>query len=164
MHLSLSLSLSLSPSSISLIPTKPRCIVKRSPLERTLKRFVSLPFSWFLSFHPVSVFAFPIRARVFRVRIRGRVHRDEGEKGNLYPDSASHARRVFCTPCDATAGSLAFTRSGKRSWPRFPLTYPTCIREQSLEFVDCNYSSTVCDLCLIENHGGWFPREWNKVS
>lgn len=32
----------------------------------------------------------------------------EGEKGNLYLDPASHARRVFCTALRSAAGSLLF--------------------------------------------------------
>lgn len=104
------------PLSFDISPLSPSpqvvAVVEQNPLQRTLKRFVSFfPFHPFLSFlSPFIVFGY---VYIYEIVCVATFARREGEKGNLYLDPASRARRVFSALC---GGFVALTpRGGERS-------------------------------------------------
>lgn len=88
------------PPSFDISPLSPSpqvvAVVEQNPLQRTLKRFVSFfPFHPFLSF--LSLFIVFGYVYTYVIVCVATFARREGEKGNLYLDPASRARRVFST-------------------------------------------------------------------
>lgn len=104
----------LSPSP-PLPPPQVVAVVEQNPLQRTLKRFVSFIHRFF----SLAVYSIWVCVRMYiwgrvRVCVATFARRDgEGEKGNLYLDPASHARRVFCTLCDPRRVRCSFATRRK---------------------------------------------------